>query len=150
VAKQRGEQRLADVGEIVSDDGLPPGVPGEYRLAELGIGREQCKHEVQWLVRERGVLLHRHEPGTGHPDQARGLGPLHQSVEVDQFLAGLGLEDPVADLLVERVAGAKRLHQVAGVDETEASGLRELAPVADPGQEGADLADEFRFLGGGV
>jgi hypothetical protein len=81
------------------------------------------------------VLLHRHEPGARHPDEPRGLHPLHDPGEGREFLAGPGLEDPATDLRVDLVTGAEQLYQVPGVGHADPAGLSKLAAPAEPGHE---------------
>jgi hypothetical protein len=54
---------------------------------------------------------------------------------MSELLAGFGLEDPAADLRVDRVAGTEQLHQMAGIRHAEAPGRGQLAFRTDPGQE---------------
>jgi hypothetical protein len=143
-----GDERLADVAELVPDQRLAVGAPGEQRLAELRIGLEHRHHQVQRPTGQGGVLLHRHKPGAADPDQPGGLRPLDDPGEVSEFLAGFGLEDPVADLRVDRVAGAEQFHQVAGVRQPDPAGLGELAPRTHPCHERADLPGQHRVFRG--
>ena len=67
-AQQRGDELLADVGKFVADEGRPPGVPREQRLAEPWIGLQQGQYQVERPFRQHGVLLDWCQLGTGDPD----------------------------------------------------------------------------------
>ena len=104
----------------------------EQRLAELRVRLKQFQYETERIAGQRRVLLYWHELGTGHSDQAGSLGPLHDPDEAAEFIAGLGLEDPVADHRVYRVSGAEQVYQVACVGKANAASLRELAAISEP------------------
>ena len=73
-------------------------------------------------------FLDRYQPVAADPDQARGLRPLHDPVEMCEVLARPCLEDPPADVRVDRVAGIEQFHEAAGVRQADAPGRGELAP----------------------
>src|SRR6185437_7673265 len=89
---------------------------------------------------QSGVLLHRHEPGASHPGEPRGFRPGLYPGEIRELLARPGFEDPVADLRVDPVSRVEELHQVPGIGQPDPAGLGELATLAEPGHERADLA----------
>jgi hypothetical protein len=84
---------------------------------------------------EGGVLLHRREPGPGNPDEPGDLRPFDDPGQRRQFLAGLGLKYLAADLGVDYVAGAEELYEVAGVSQSDAASLGQLATLAEPVKE---------------
>src|SRR5690242_21691830 len=74
------------------------------------------------------AFLDRYQPVAADPDQARGLRPLHDPVAMCEVLARPCLEDPPADVRVDRVAGIEQFHEAAGVRQADAPGRGELAP----------------------
>src|SRR5689334_24514012 len=69
------------------------------------------------------AFLDRYQPVAADPDQARGLRPPHDPVEMCEVLARPCLEDPPADGRVDRVAGIEQFHEAA-------ASARPMRPVA--------------------
>src|SRR5690242_12400211 len=102
--QQSRENLRTDEGELVADERLPPGISRKQRSTEPRICLQQRSYQIEWPIYQSGVLLHRHEPGAGHPDEPRGFHPGLYPGEIRELLARPGFKDPVADLRIDPVS----------------------------------------------